>query len=125
MSTKPVQAYGPCPVPPAIVTGPVGPQTSTSSTVVVAGSEMDVTQFPVLSYTAVVASHDIDWSVFGANTADYSDEVAVLTATKIATGATSSYSTTNAPYRFYRVKVIDDVGGVHGTLLISGVAKTY
>lgn len=125
MSTTPVQKYGPCGVPPAIVTGAVGPQTSTASTVVVAGAEMDVTQFPVLSYTAKAATNDIDWSVFGANASDYSDEVAVLTATKIAAGANASYTTANAPYRYYRVKVIDDVGGTHGAITVSGCAKAY
>ena len=125
MSATPIQTYGPRPAPPTLATGAIGPQASTSSTAVVAGTEMDATQFGILSYTAVVATHDVDWSVFGANKSDYSDEVAVLSATKISAGGNSSYSTANAPYRYYRVKVIDDVGGTHGTITVNGLAKSY
>lgn len=120
MSTTIVQTLN---APPAAVTGPVGPQASTNATVVVAGAEIDATQFRSVAYTAIAASHDVDWSVFGANAADYSDEVAVLTATKITAGANANYSVAQAPYRFYRVKVIDDVGGTHGTITVNGIAK--
>lgn len=120
MSTTLVQAQN---LPPAAVTGAVGPQTSTASTVVVTGAEIDATQFRSVCYTAIVATHDVDWSVFGANASDYSDEVAVLAATKIAAGASGSYTVAQAPYRFYRVKCIDDVGGTHGTITVNGVAK--
>lgn len=110
-------------LPPAAITGPAGPQASTSGTVVVAGAEIDATQFKTVAYTAIAATHDVDWSVFGANVADYSDEVAVLSATKIAVGANASYTANPAPYRYYRVKVIDDVGGTHGTITVNGIAK--
>lgn len=104
-------------------TGPIGPQTSTSATVVVAGAELDATFFNSISYTFIAATHDVDVSVFGANQPDYSDEVAVYTATKVAAGATGSYTQSPTLYRYYRVKVIDDVGGTHGTVNVSGVAK--
>ena len=75
-------------------------------------------------YTAIAATHDVDWSVFGANVSDYSDEVAVLAATKIASfRANASYTASPAPYRYYRVKVIDDVGGTHGAITVNGIAK--
>lgn len=120
MATTPVQTLN---LPPAFVTGAVGPQTSTSGTVVVAGAEIDATQCKTVCYTGVAATHDVDWSIWGANAADYSDEVAVLAATKIAAGASGSYTASPAPFRYYRVKVTDDVGGTHGTLLVNGVAK--
>jgi hypothetical protein len=111
-------------LPAALVTGAVGPQTSTNATVVVTGAELDVTQYKTVAYTAIAATHDVDWSVFGANAADYSDEVAVLAATKITAGSNASYTANPAPYRYYRVKVIDDVGGTHGTITVNGIAKS-
>ncbi len=120
MATTPVQTLN---LPPAFVTGALGPQTSTASTVVVAGSEIDATQCKTVCYTAVCATNAIKWSVFGANVSDYSDEVAVQAATTIASGAAGSYSTTAAPFRFYRVKVVDDSGGTHGSITVNGVAK--
>ncbi len=120
MSTTKVQTDN---LPPALVTGAVGPQTSTSGTVVVSGAEVDATQCRSLSYTAVCATNDVDWSVFGANASDYSDEVAVKAATQIAAGANDSYTVSPPPFRFYRVKVKDHVGGTHGTVTVNGVAK--
>jgi len=110
-------------LPPALVTGAVGPQTSTSSTVVVSGAEIDATQYQTVCYTAICATNAVKWSVFGANVSDYSDEVAVLSATTINSGANASYTVSPAPFRYYRVKVIDDTGGVHGTITVNGVAK--
>lgn len=107
---------------PALITGAVS-ATSTSSTAVATGAELDATQFASVCYTIIVATHDVDWSVFGANVSDYSDEVAVLTATKVSAGANGSYTVAQAPFRFYRVKIIDDAGGSHGVCTINGVAK--
>lgn len=107
----------------AAVTGPIV-QPSTSGTVVVAGAEIDATQMKTVCYTGLAATHDVDWSVWGANVSDYSDETAVLAATKIAAGAAGSYTAAPAPYRYYRVKVIDDVGGTHGTITVNGIAKS-
>lgn len=99
-------------------------QLSTASTVVVTGSEMDARPWQSLAYTVVVATNAIKWSVWAANASDYSDEVAVLSAATVASGATSSYATTQAAYSYYRVKITDDSGGVHGTATIRGVMKS-
>lgn len=115
--------YGPPQTINTIVTGACA-QTSTASTVVVTGTDLDATQFRSVSYTIIVATHDVDWSVFGANVSDYSDEVAVLTATKVDLSTSSSYSVSQAPFRYYRVKIIDDVGGTHGSVTVNGVAKS-
>jgi hypothetical protein len=120
MSTTLIQSAN---MPPALVTGAVGPQTSTASTVVVTGAEIDSTQCRALSYTAICATNAIKWSVFGANVSDYSDEVAVKSATTISGGANDSYSVSPPPFRYYRVKVVDDSGGTHGTITVNGVAK--
>lgn len=98
-------------------------QASTASTAVVTGSDMDARPWRSLAYTIVVATNAIRWSVFGANASDFSDEVAVLAATTVAAGANSSYSTTQAVFGFYRVKLIDDSGGVHGTATVRGIMK--
>lgn len=107
---------------PALATGAVV-QASTASTVVAAGSELDATQFGSVAYTISIATNNVNWSVFGANVSDYSDEVAVQTATQVNAGAVGSYAATVAVYRFYRAKIIDTVGGTHGTATINGVAK--
>ncbi len=97
--------------------------TTTASTVVVTGSEIDARPWKSLSYTVVVATQAIKWSVWGANAADYSDEVAVLAAATVAAGAASSYSVVPPPFSYYRVKGIDDSGGVHGVMTVRGIAK--
>jgi hypothetical protein len=107
---------------PALITGAVV-QVSTNSTVVASGSELDVTQYGSLAYTIVVATNDVKWTVFAANVSDYSDEVIVNAATNVVAGTNSSYSVGAAPFRFYRVKIIDNVGGTHGTATINGVGK--
>lgn len=99
-------------------------QASTASTAVVTGSELDARPWQSLSYSIVVATNAVKWSVFAANAADYSDEVAVLAATTVAAAATSSYAVTQAAYSYYRVKIIDDSGGVHGTATVRGVMKS-
>lgn len=107
---------------PALVTGAVV-QASTASTAVASGSELDATQFGSVAYTISIATNNVNWSVFGANVSDYSDEVAVQAATQVNAGANGSYSVAQAPFRFYRAKIIDTVGGTHGTATINGAAK--
>jgi len=107
---------------PALITGALS-QASTASTVAVTGSDLDATQFSSIAYTIVIATNAVKWSVFAANVSDFSDEVAVLSATTVASGAASSYSAALAPFRYYRVKIIDDSGGSHGTATVNGVAK--
>lgn len=98
-------------------------QTSTASTVVVTDSDLDARAYQTVAYTIKVTTNAIKWSVFGANESDYSDEVAVLAATTVASGASSSYTAAPAPFLYYRVKIIDDSGGVHGDVSVRGVAK--
>jgi hypothetical protein len=99
------------------------PVASTASTVVVAGSEIDARAWTSVSYTIAVATHDVTWSVFAANAADYSGEVAVLSPASVVAAATSSYAVALAPFSYYRVKIIDTVGASHGTATVYGIAK--
>lgn len=103
----------------------VGPltQTTTASTVAVTSSGIDARSWRSVCYTIVVATNAVKWSVWGANASDYSDEVAVQSAATVASGAASSYSVAQAPFGYYRVKVIDDSGGVHGDVTVYGIAK--
>lgn len=102
---------------------PVG-QLSTASTVVLAGCEFDARAWTSLTYTIAVSTHDVTWSVWGANASDYSDETAVLTAVSVVAAAFSSYAVSLAPYAFYRVKIIDTVGASHGTATVRGIVKS-
>lgn len=99
------------------------PQNSTNVTAVVTGSGIDARAYRTVAYTIAIATHDVDWSVFGANASDYSDEIAVLAATKVAAAAFSSYVANPAPFAYYRVKIIDDAGGTHGAATVRAIAK--
>lgn len=96
---------------------------SVAGATVLSGSEIDTGPYLSLSYTIKVATEDVDWQVFGANIADYSDEVSVQANASVAAAAVGSYSTTQAVWRYYRVKIKDTVGGTHGTATVSGIAK--
>ena len=98
-------------------------QASTSSDEVVSGSEIDARMWKSISYTIKVATNAVTWTVFGANTLDYSDEVVVQDAASVAASASGSYAAIQAPYAYYRVKIRDTVGGSHGTATVVGLAK--
>lgn len=105
-----------------VTVSPAG-QLSTASTAVVTDSDMDARAWKALSYTCVCATNAIKWSVFGANASDFSDEVAVQAATTVAAAAVGSYSVAPPVFSYYRTKIIDDSGGVHGTATIRGIVK--
>lgn len=107
---------------PVDIVGPIS-QAGTDSTVVVAGSEIDGTTWDTISYTIKVTTFGLTWSVFGANVADYSDETAVLTPTAVASGNTGSYISIGLPFRFYRAKIVNTVGGSNGNAVVNGIAK--
>ena len=98
--------------------------TSTSSTVMVPGTDFDCTIFGTLGITAKAATNAVTWSVWGANLPDYSDAVIVQTAASIAAGAVGGFTTFFAAYAYYFVKAVDTVGGTHGTLTVNVLAKT-
>lgn len=108
-----------------VVVGTTAPtaQLSTAATVVVTGSDVDARGYSALAYTIIVATQDVSWSVFGANVSDFSDEKAVLTATQVVAGATGNYAVSPPPYGYYRSKIIDTAGGVHGSVTINIIAK--
>lgn len=102
--------------------GPIA-QLSTAATTNVAGAEIDCREWKTIAYNVAVAAQNILWSVWGANASDYSDEVAVKAAAQVNAGATDTYAASPAPYAHYRVKIVDAVGGTHGTATVNGIAK--
>ena len=76
-----------------------------------------------LVYTLTVVTNNLKWTVYGANAADYSDEVEAQAEATVNVGAIGTYSTTQAIYRYYRAKLKAAVGGSQGTGTIRGVAK--
>ncbi len=98
-------------------------QISTASVVAVTGSEIDARAWRSVAYTVAVATNTVQWWVYGANASDYSDEVIVDGPSDVAAAAADSYAVEQAPYAYYRVKIIDKVGGTHGTVTVRGIAK--
>lgn len=98
-------------------------QASVNADTVLAGSELDARAWRSLAYSIKVATQTVDWTVFGANSSDYSDEVVVQAEASVLAAAAGSYSTTQAPFAYYRVKIHSNVGGVHGTATLVGVLK--
>jgi hypothetical protein len=106
----------------SILVAPVG-QLSTAATVEVAGARLDASHLGSVSYTCKVATNAVTWQVTGANLADYSDEVVVNGPVSVGAGAVGTYAVAQAVYQFYRVSIIDTVGGTHGTATVTGHAK--
>ncbi|MFZ3172071.1 MAG: hypothetical protein WA118_08835 [Carboxydocellales bacterium] len=98
-------------------------QASVNAETLLAGSEIDMRMWRSLAYTLKVATNDVTWVVYGANSADYSDEVVVQSAANVVAGAAGTYAVAQAPYAYYRVKIYSTVGGSHGTGTLIGIAK--
>ena len=98
-------------------------QASTNAYADVVGSTLDTQLFGSVSYTLVNAAQTITWRVLGANASDFSDSVIVQAAADVLAAASASYSATVAVWRYYKVQIIDKVGGTHGTVTVRGIAK--
>ena len=90
----------------------------------VAGSTIDALYFQSVSFTVVnTGAQTIKWKVLGANASDFSDVVEVQGSATIVAGASGSYSTAAAVWRYYKVQVADNVAASHGAATLRGVAK--
>ncbi len=98
-------------------------QDSTNATVVLAGSEIDARPWKSVCYTLSVITNTVTYTVFGANLATYADEVIVSGPTDILAAANGTYAVAQAPYSYYRVKILTKVNPNHGTVTLHGVAK--
>ncbi len=108
---------------PADVVDPTA-QASIDAETVLAGSALDASIFAALSYTIEnTGANSIDWTVYGANQSDFSDEVEVMAAAAVAAAAIDSYTETPPPFRFYRVTINATVGAAQGIGTLHGVTK--
>jgi hypothetical protein len=96
-------------------------QVSTNAYVVYAGSEVAAKDFRSVSYTIKAVTESVKWKVYGANLANYTDEVEVQAEATVLAAAASSYAVAQAPYAYYRVKITDGSG--HSTATVTGLAK--
>lgn len=101
----------------------VAPDPLASTNSLVAVAPIDTGPWLSLAYTISVATESVDWTVFGANAADYSDEQVVQAEAAVAAAATGTYAVAQAPYRYYRVKIKSTVPDTPGTATIVGIAK--
>lgn len=88
-----------------------------------ARAPIDVRGYQSLSITLLATVQTLKWTVYGANLSDYSDEVVVQAEAVVAADAVGSYTTTQAPFGFYRAKVANNAGGVVGTAQVQAYAK--
>lgn len=89
----------------------------------VARVSLDCRGYRSYAVTLIASVQDVKWTVYGANASDYSDEVAVQSEATVAAGAVGSYSTTQAPFAYYRAKVKNAAAGVVGTAALQAVGK--
>ena len=126
-SIKTPQAYQPDPVAgfrAVVLQSTVASYTSTSSTVMVPGSDFDAVMWSTIAITAKVTTNAVTWSVFGANLADYSDAIQLQVPASISANGVGSYSASFFPYAYCFVKATDTVGGTHGSISLNVMAKT-
>jgi len=98
-------------------------QASANAEAVLAGSEIDARMWRSIAYTVAIAAAGVKWAVYGANAADYSDEQAVQALTNVAAAASGAYAVAQAPYAYYRVKIVSNVADTPGTATLRGIAK--
>lgn len=98
-------------------------QASANAVAVVTGSNVDCRAKRSLSYIVSAAAQTITYWVYGANRADFADEVIVSGPTDVTAGNLSTYAVAQAPYGYYRVKIQDKVAGTHGNVGVYGIAK--
>jgi hypothetical protein len=101
----------------------VTPAALLSTNSLVALAAIDTGPWLSLAYTIKVITNSVDWTVFGANAADYSDEQVVKAEAAVAAAAKDTYAAAQAPYRYYRVKIKSTTPGSHGTATVVGIAK--
>ncbi len=96
--------------------------TDSNDPVVVVGSGLDARLYGLITYTASVATQDVNWAVYGAMESDYSDEQELLAMNQVVVGADEVWNAV-AYWKFYRVKIDPTVDATHGTMTIRGVCK--
>ena len=100
-------------------------QTSTNTETAVTGSNLDAGPWTTIAYTVINSdeANTVQFSVYGANVSDFSDETVVSALTDIAPLAAGSYSTTQVAFRYYRVKIHSKVDNAHSACVVNGICK--
>ena len=98
-------------------------QTSTNDYAEIEESRIDMRPWKSLSYTITVADETVNYKVFGANKADFSDEVEVQAEEAVTAGSVDDYTVAQAPFGYYRVKIKSAASGTHGNATVNGIAK--
>ena len=101
----------------------VAPAETESTNTYVALGPITVGSLRSVSITIKVATDSIDWTVFGANQSDFSDEVEVQAEAAVGAGSNASYSVAQAPYLNYRAKIKSTVTDNPGDVTLVAVAK--
>jgi len=89
----------------------------------VTGSKIDTYSQKLVSYTCTNTdgANSIDWKVLASN--DDTIYVEAQAEATLAPAAIGTYTSTAAPYRYYKVQVKATVGGAQGDADVSGLAK--
>ena len=89
----------------------------------VAGSKIDTYSQKLVSYTCTNAdvANSIDWKVMASN--DDTSYVEAQAEATLAAAAIGTYTSTAAPYRYYKVQVKASVGASQGDATVVGMAK--
>lgn len=86
-------------------------------------TELDLRKRTSLSYTILVATQNVRWSVYAGNAPDFSDESVIQAEATVLVGAVGTFSTALAVFAYYHVKLRSAVAGVPGTATVTGLAK--
>ena len=105
------------------VVGPLTQAAPDTTPVAITGGDIDARGWITVCMTCVCSDETISWTVFGANVADFSDEVEVQASADILADAVGSYTVSPAPFAYYRAKVVNKVAETVGSILFNAVAK--
>lgn len=103
-------------------------QLSTDAYAAITDGNIDARGFSTLSITIAVITNAVTWEVYGANKADFSDEVVAQAGATVAAGAKGSFTlgaiaTGFSYFAFYRVKIKATTPGSQGTATITAFQK--
>jgi hypothetical protein len=90
----------------------------------VAGSTLDTLHNMAVSYTLInTGGNSLDWQVVAANDVAFAGAVVVQASATVLSAGIGTYSATVAAWRYYKLQIVDTVGGSHGQATVHGVTK--
>jgi hypothetical protein len=99
-------------------------QTTTDNYADVVGSTIDALNYRSVSYTILENNvNAIHWRVVASNDSGFSVPVIVQAEATVAKAGNSSFSSTPAVFRYYKVQVAAAVGASQGNVTVAGIAK--